>query len=76
MLSSHAQEYHAFARECLEMAEKANAGLRSRLIELSRQWMGAAIAEELAQNDAHASVPAAPHAGEQAGIRPSYRRTG
>jgi hypothetical protein len=47
VLSSHAKEYQAFARECLEMAEKAScADLRLKLIELSRQWMGAASAEE------------------------------
>lgn len=47
MLSSDAKQYHAFARECLEMAEKANdPGVRLKLIELSRQWMEAALMEE------------------------------
>lgn len=43
MLSSHAEEFRAFARECLEMAEASHAGLRRGLIELFRQWMRAAL---------------------------------
>ena len=56
MLPSDTKEYRAFARECLEMAEKANdPDVRLRLIELSREWMHAAIMEErrtLGSNDA------------------------
>ena len=56
MLPSDTEEYRAFARECLEMAEKANdPDVRLRLIELSREWMHAAIMEErrtLGSNDA------------------------
>ena len=37
VLSSRAEEFRAFARECLEMAEASHVGLRQRLIELSRQ---------------------------------------
>ena len=56
MLSSDTEEYRALARECLQMAEKANdPDVRLRLIELSREWMHAAIVEErrsLGSNDA------------------------
>jgi hypothetical protein len=56
VLSSDTEEYRAFARECLQMAEKANdPDVRLRLIELSREWMQAAIVEErrtLGSNDA------------------------
>ena len=49
MLSSDAQQYHAFARECLEMADKTNdENVRRRLIELSQEWMAAALMEERA----------------------------
>jgi hypothetical protein len=49
MLSSDAQQYHAFAGECLEMADKANdEDVRRRLIELSHEWMAAALMEERA----------------------------
>ena len=49
MLSSDAQQYHAFARECLDMADKANdEDVRRRLIELSQEWMAAALMEERA----------------------------
>jgi len=49
MLSSEAQQYHAFARECLDMADKANdEDVRRRLIELSQEWMAAALMEERA----------------------------
>jgi hypothetical protein len=56
VLSSDTEEYRALARECLQMAEKANdPDVRLRLIELSREWMHAAIVEErrsLGSNDA------------------------
>jgi len=56
VLPSDTEEYRAFARECLEMAEKAkDPDVRLRLIELSREWMHAAIMEErrsLGLNDA------------------------
>ena len=49
MLSSEAQQYRAFARECLEMADKTNdENVRRRLIELSQEWMAAALMEERA----------------------------
>ena len=42
-----AKKYHAYARECLQLAERANkAEVRQSLIELSRVWMEAALNEE------------------------------
>ena len=47
MQLSDAQQYHAYARECLEMAEKADTPeQREKLIELSRVWMQAALEQE------------------------------
>jgi tRNA isopentenyl-2-thiomethyl-A-37 hydroxylase MiaE len=47
VLSSEAKQYQAFARDCLQMAEKANdEDVRRRLIELARDWMEAALMEE------------------------------
>jgi hypothetical protein len=44
---SEAKKYHAYARECLEQAEKADTlEIRERLIELSRVWLEAALREE------------------------------
>jgi hypothetical protein len=41
-----AKKYHAYARECLELAEQADsAETRQKLIELSRVWMEAALRE-------------------------------
>jgi hypothetical protein len=73
VLSSHAKEYRAFARECLEMAEKAScADLRLKLIELSRQWMRAAIAEEVAQNDPRTSHHVAPRQQNKLASGPAF----
>jgi hypothetical protein len=42
-----AKKYHAYARECLKLAEQADsAETRQKLIELSRVWMEAALREE------------------------------
>jgi hypothetical protein len=42
-----AKKYHAYARECLELAEQADsAETQQKLIELSRVWMEAALREE------------------------------
>ena len=42
-----AKKYHAYARECLELAEQTDsAQTRQKLIELSRVWMEAALREE------------------------------
>jgi hypothetical protein len=42
-----AKKYHAYARECLQQAEKADTSeTREKLIELSRIWMEAALVEE------------------------------
>jgi hypothetical protein len=47
VLTSEAKEFHAFAREYLEMAEQANdERVRYRLIELAREWMAAALVVE------------------------------
>jgi hypothetical protein len=44
---SEAKKYHAYARECLEQAEKADTPeMRDKLIELSRVWLEAALREE------------------------------
>jgi hypothetical protein len=43
-----ARKYHAYARECLALAEKAtSADHREKLIELSHVWMEAALREEM-----------------------------
>jgi hypothetical protein len=42
-----AKKYHAYARECLELAEQTDsAETQRKLIELSRVWMEAALREE------------------------------
>jgi hypothetical protein len=42
-----AKQYHAYARECLNLAEEAEQpDVRKALIELSRAWMLAALTEE------------------------------
>ena len=47
MTLADAKKYHAYARECLKMAERADtAETRQSLIELSRLWMEAALREE------------------------------
>ena len=47
MTFSAANKYHAYARECLKLAETATTpDIREKLIELSRVWMEAALNEE------------------------------
>jgi hypothetical protein len=47
MTFSEAKKYHAYARECLKLAEEATRpDVRERLVELSRVWMEAALREE------------------------------
>jgi hypothetical protein len=47
MILSEAKKYHAYARECLKLAEEATRpDVRERLVELSRVWMEAALEEE------------------------------
>ena len=47
MTLSEAKKYHAYARECLKLAETADKPeTRQKLIELSRVWMEAALSEE------------------------------
>jgi hypothetical protein len=47
MILSEAKKYHAYARECLKLAEEATRqDVRERLVELSRVWMEAALREE------------------------------
>jgi hypothetical protein len=44
MVFSEARKYHAYARECLRLAETAEkSDVREKLIELSRVWMDAAL---------------------------------
>jgi hypothetical protein len=46
-MSYEAKKYHAYARECLQLAEKADrAEVREKLMELSRVWSQAALNEE------------------------------
>jgi hypothetical protein len=47
MTFSAANKYHAYARECLKLAETATTpDIREKLIELSRVWIEAALNEE------------------------------
>jgi hypothetical protein len=56
MMLSEAKIYYAYARECLELAETADTvETRQKLIELSRDWMEAALAEEMRRRDGVAS---------------------
>ena len=44
---SEAKKFHAYARECLQLAEQATEpDIRKSLIDLSRIWMEAALKEE------------------------------
>ena len=50
---SEAKKYHAYARECVRLAGRAQTPeLRDKLIELARVWMDAALTEEEAQERA------------------------
>jgi hypothetical protein len=47
MMLTEAKKFHAYARECLQLAEQASEpDIRKRLIELSHIWMEAALKEE------------------------------
>ena len=47
MILSEAKKFHAYARECLQLAEQATEpDIRKHLIELSHIWMEAALKEE------------------------------
>jgi hypothetical protein len=47
MMLSLAEKYHAYARECLRIAEKANQPkAQESLVKLSHVWLEAAIKEE------------------------------
>ena len=47
MMLSEAKKFHAYARECLQLAEQAiEQNIRKSLIELSYIWMEAALKEE------------------------------
>ena len=47
MTLSEAKRYHAYARECLQVAEEAeSAEVQASLSELSQIWMEAALKEE------------------------------
>ena len=46
-MPSEANKYHAYARECLQQAKKADKPeTMEKLIELSRVWLEAALREE------------------------------
>ena len=56
-MSSEANKYHAYARECLRLAEEANsAEKRDKLLELASVWTDAAIREELAADQRTRSI--------------------
>jgi hypothetical protein len=47
MMLSEAKKFHAYARECLQLAEQATEpDTKKSLIELSYIWMEAALKEE------------------------------
>ena len=57
MQLSEAQQYLAYARECLEMAERADTPeQREKLVELSRVWMQAALEQERSWHEHHAEI--------------------
>jgi hypothetical protein len=63
-MMTSAKQYHAYARECLNLAEEAEqADVRKSLIELSRAWMQAALTEE--KNSLNETAPKNP-AGDAA----------
>jgi hypothetical protein len=58
VMSCEAKKYHAYARECLQLAEKADrAEVRQKLIELSRVWSEAALNEERHYRGDHSAPP-------------------
>jgi hypothetical protein len=60
MTLCEAKKYHAYARECLRLAEAADrSDDREKLVELSRVWMEAALREEKRILESTASKPAA-----------------
>jgi hypothetical protein len=47
MMLSEAKKFHSYARECLQMAERATEpDTKKSLVELSHIWMEAALKEE------------------------------
>jgi hypothetical protein len=60
MKLAEAKRYHAYARECLRLAEAADkSDDREKLIELSRLWTEAALREERLVLESRAAKPAA-----------------
>jgi hypothetical protein len=56
-MSSEAKKYHSYARECVRLAEQAETlERRDKLSDLARVWMEAALAEELAHQNAGRSL--------------------
>jgi hypothetical protein len=52
-MSARAKEYHAYARECILMAERADSEeTRNGLLELAQLWSNAALIEEESANKA------------------------
>ena len=60
MMMYEAKKFHAYARECLQLAEQASKpDIQKSLIELSHIWMEAALTEE--RNVLHERAPKAGH---------------
>ena len=58
MTRYEAKKYHAYARECLRLAETADkVETRNKLVELSRVWMEVALNEERYQLSGHEEEP-------------------
>ena len=56
---SEVKKYHAYARECLALAERAtSADIRERLIQLSHVWLEAALREEKIVQDGRSNANA------------------
>jgi hypothetical protein len=58
-MSSEAEQYYSYARECVEMAEQAGSEeARKKILELARVWTTAAL---LAEQPATKAKPPSPH---------------
>ena len=57
-MMNSAKQYHAYARECLNLAEEAEQpDVRKSLIELSRAWMQAALAKKKTTSTTESELP-------------------
>jgi hypothetical protein len=60
-MMNSAKQYHAYARECLNLAEEAEEpDVRKSLIDLSRAWMQAALTEKKPPQRNRPQVPSGP----------------